>query len=84
MEKKYRGQLTLAVIESESLVQPSAFNQQSKPSTAGNGNSRILATPLEVPDEQDYETTIDDTTITAEREHEQTIESSTSVKNDWR
>jgi hypothetical protein len=51
MEKKYRGQLTLAVIESESLVQPSAFNQQSKPSTAGNGNSRILATPLEVPDE---------------------------------
>jgi|TARA_B110000285_G_C15046347_1_gene574521 hypothetical protein len=69
------------VIESESLAQPTAFIQQSKPSTAGN--NRLSAT-LEIPDEHDYETTVDETTITAEREQEQTIESSTSVKNDWR
>ena len=69
MEKKYLRQLTLAVIESESVAQPTAFTQQhlSKPSTAGN--NRVTAT-LEIPDEQEYETTIDETTITAEREHE--------------
>ena len=84
METKYMNQLTLAVIESESLIPATGFG--SKPSTAGN-NNRLAAT-LEAPDEE-YET-ITNKSATAEREHEPKNEedfiktTAESAKNDWR
>ena len=84
METKYMNQLTLAVIESESLIPATGLG--SKPSTAEN-NNRLAAT-LEAPDEE-YET-ITNKSATAEREHEPKNEddfiksTAESAKNDWR
>jgi hypothetical protein len=85
LETKYLNQLTLAVIESESLIPPSGVGQ-AKPGTAGNAR---LAATLEATQEEDYET-LGGESLTVEREQEPAFDgdtitaSASSTKNDWR
>ena len=85
METKYMNQLTLAMIESESLM-PSKELSKRKPGTAEH--NRMAAT-MEAP-EEDFETIPEDS-LTADREQEpsnaegDSIQANaSSAKNDWR
>ena len=94
MQDKYINQLTLEVIESESLVQAKNRARAAKPATAAAGIPRLGGTLGSTIPLTEHESEIRDETLTVEHEHEYELDrdadadqlqaSEGSVKHDWR